>query len=526
MRRGKAGTDRARGSAFSIPLLLCAAYAVLLLAWAIGNAPFTAPDEVSHYIRAIGAGGGQVIGRAAAFPVPANPTPRVRTEYTWINEATRAIVVPPMLIGSNLGCDDGKPDLSAACVDQVQPVPVATTQLTAVGNYQPLPYLLPGVLIRLGSDPLQADRLGRIGAAAECLLFLALAVWLLWGRLTISLIGVLAAVTPMVLFLDASVTPSGLEIAAGVAFAAAVLRLGRDPRIPRSVWAAAAVSGFVLCLSRAPGPLWVALDSLIFIGLAGAAGAIRRIRESGPAAPVAMAVVGSGVLLNRLYEHAYGSRLSPGPSAIVHEIGPGLRQLPVVLKEDVGVFGSLDSVMPTPAYALWLGLVVALIVAALLVGTWRERAVLAATAAGGLIIQVIFSALMVAGTTFDVQGRHMLPAVVMVPLLAGEVILRNRARLFAPVDRFGFAALALLVSAVHLCAWYWNARRQAVSAMGTLNFMPHAQWSPPYGWLPWLVVACVGALLLALSAAPAALATPPLPAGVRRAALRARPRTS
>ena len=55
-------------------------------------------------------------------------------------------------------------------------------------------------------------------------------------------------------------------------------------------------------------------------------------------------------------------------------------------------------------------------------------------------------------------------------------------------------AAAVVLPALQLYGVYVNARRYAVPPTGHAWFVPDARWSPPLGWLPWLVlgtVACV-----------------------------------
>jgi hypothetical protein len=53
---------RQRGAAPAI--LVAAGLALLVLAWVFGNPPGSAPDERAHYVRALGAGGLELAGKA------------------------------------------------------------------------------------------------------------------------------------------------------------------------------------------------------------------------------------------------------------------------------------------------------------------------------------------------------------------------------------------------------------------------------------------------------------------------------
>ncbi len=80
-------------------------------------------------------------------------------------------------------------------------------------------------------------------------------------------------VTPMAVFLSASLNPSGFEIMSALAFTSALLRLTREEtehRFARWAWVIVAVSGFVLALSRTTGPVWIILSLAVTVPIAGA----------------------------------------------------------------------------------------------------------------------------------------------------------------------------------------------------------------------------------------------------------------
>ena len=97
--------------------------------------------------------------------------------------------------------------------------------------------------------------LARLAGATVTLAFLVLAALLLFTTAAplLSLVGLVVAVTPLAIFVGASISNSNLEIGAGIAFAAALLRLTRSAERPRWVWAAAVVSAAALVSSRDDG---------------------------------------------------------------------------------------------------------------------------------------------------------------------------------------------------------------------------------------------------------------------------------
>src|SRR5205823_3835946 len=130
------------------------------------------------------------------------------------------------------------------------------------------------------------------------------------------------------------------------------------------VWLAGGLAGTALALGRPTGPVFVGLDLLVWLGLIGAHGFGQRARRAPVAAAVAALLLAAGIVLNRLWEFAHGSHIATDPAALARQIGPAFARLPVVLREEVGVFGALDTLLPWPATELWMALLAALVAVA------------------------------------------------------------------------------------------------------------------------------------------------------------------
>jgi hypothetical protein len=227
-----------------VPALVLLAWGLLLAAWVMGNAPFAAPDEADHYIRAIGVSEGRLLGKA-------DPSARIGvtlTQVAWTAQATRLVSLPRGLDPDPFTCELRPGELSAACLNAVDPRPPPVTAVTTVGNYQPLPYLLPAVLVRAASSAPAALRLGRAAEALSAFALLAIAVFALYDAVSplLSLLDLLLAVTPMALFCGATLSGSSTEIAGGVAFFSCLLRVCRTGPLRARWWAFTALSGAVL----------------------------------------------------------------------------------------------------------------------------------------------------------------------------------------------------------------------------------------------------------------------------------------
>ncbi len=483
---------------------MCLGVAALLAAWVYANPPFAAPDEWSHYLRAIGLTDGHLVGTKAAFPVAGAGNGRsaeqARKYYGWLNQSARSVVVPAGMFAPDLDCDAAKPTVPASCLDLVQVVRTRSVQITPVGNYEPLPYLLPGLLARTARGPLEADRAGRTVAGLTGLLFLVLAVVVTGSGSRWRLAGLALAITPMVLFIASTLNPSGLEICTALAFGAAVVRLTRDAR-SKVGWGVVGVSGAAVALSRTPGPVWILLASVL--------GAVfwesPRLPRAYRPRLVAISVVPTAVVADRVFEGLYGSNLPLSLHQSLVYLPHAFSQFPEIWKEEIGVFGSLDSSMPAVAYVVWTAVLAVLLIAALTVGTRRQRVgLLVAVVIAWIVVPLLFAVTFTPGTASGVQGRYVLPAWVLVPLLAGEVLARQQWQASRPwLSTALITAIAVAVGPIQCLAFWYNARRQSVGVNGPLNFVSAAQWTPPGGWPLWIAVVAAGAMLLV-----AAIATP------------------
>ena len=477
--------------------LLAAGWLLLALGWAIGNPQFAAPDEADHYVRAAGLAGGTLVGEVD----PAYEAPGITfaPQAEWIEATARRVTIPAGLAPPPT-CYVTDPRRSAACIDDAPAADREVEAVTPAGTYQPLPYLLPAAALTIAGDPAWGDRLARLAGLLPAFALLVAAA------LAVGVLGPLLAVTPMVLYSAATLNGSGLEIAAGVAFAAALLRATRrEGPVAHWVWALVAVAGATLALSRSTGPVWAlaiaALTALRYFAAAPAP------RETAPPrseievvvaeqpqprsrAPwIAAGVVVAAVVANRAWEHAYG------PDREISFVDPrgaaadGLEQLWGAADELVGGFGYLETQMPVWLAVLWAIALAAVLWVAARSSPARERALLAVALAGAVAIPVLVHVALLRHGGFDLQGRHVLPVLVALPLLAAELA-RKRPAWLTPTA----AAVAALVQ---LGAWWSYARRSAVGTDGPVFFLPDAEWAPPGGYVLWCLVVLAGAALVA-----------------------------
>jgi hypothetical protein len=472
--------------------LLVAGFALLSLAWVFSNPPGAGPDEAANYIKAVAVGQGELLGVRGPLPAaqgaPFRPS---AMRLAWSASTTRWVRVPTRLSPAGFAHDGA----------------LSGRQPSYVGTYQPFMYLLPGLATRLAGDPVVALLLARLVTALICLALLATAAWLLATptRGGLALVGLLLAVTPLVVFLTSVVSASGFEICAGICVFAAVLRIARSEPPPRPVFVALTVAGIILALSRPLGVIWLGLELALLLLLVGPDRLVRLIRTGGPASWLAagslLAAAGLGVGWELTIEPHHHTTMAE----LLYYLPRAIDLLPLDLKQAVGIFGWLDTWMPGGAYVLWVTALGLMLVGAIMLGTRRQRLILGllTLATLGVALGIGAAIIMPIGDA-PLQARYFLAFAITVPLYAGEVIALNAGRLRWVKPAYlvgGAAALAAIIQAMALIA-------NATSFMGDLPdyarvFTPAGRWTPPLGWIPWAAIGLAGCLLLLAAGATA-----------------------
>ena len=481
--------------------LMALGYGLLLLTWAMSNSPGSSPDEPAHLTKALGAADGQWAGDEADYPV----TPEFgEPQLPWINSVARSFEVPRAAsFGAIATCNAFRPDEPSTCIDWwlANRAGEATSQeKTHVGSYQPAPYVPIGIAARAASTSAHMAVLaGRLVVAAISVVLIALAAASLWSAAWRgwSTLGLTVAVTPMVVFLGASLSTSGMEIAGGLAMSAGVITVSRTAEPRGLAWAALGAGGAVMALSRSTGPVWAAAMLVLLVALSGWRGSVIRLRAGGRAAVVSLVSIAVAGAATFVWDLAFmpAPPRAPQPGRLFDAVA----HLPELLRQSIGVFGWLDTAMPALAYTAWRVMLIVLIGLALLVGTRRERFVLLGTAFGVLVATIGLALVAVFPTGFGTQARYTLPLAVAVPLLAGEIVARRRHRLAGLLPGRLPLVFAGTAGLVHFVGWYANGRRHGVGTDGPMWFIGRGEWSPPIGWALWATVAAVGSVLLVAS---------------------------
>jgi len=463
-------------------------YALLVLAWVFASPVGAAPDEPAHTVRAAGAGTGMWQG------VPAAPYRRGRdgtqAQADLLNQQAQEFPIPAALATGD-PCFVGRTEASAACLNSAGPPPMGTVHaMTYETTAPPVAYTVAGIAMQLPGAGLPAAYLGRLALALVCSLLLAGAAWAAGSRGSLwPLAGVALAASPMVLFLSASLGTAGVASAAAVCFATALLAFWFGSPRP-GLATLTAISGAILALSSAGGALAAAALVVGVLPL------IQLRRLADPGVMLASAVV-TGAIVAGVALALSDRPLPAGHTDLLAGASAVGQAVPSLLQQAVGVFGRSDVPLPLGGYALWGGVVAVGLSAAFVLGRWRDRLALALVAAAAAAAAVGAQAFVLAPVGWDLRGSFVLPILVALPIVAAFVL--HVARVHPRAD---VLLVALAVVGVQLLAVGVNARRYAVGTLGPPNFVDSAQWVPPGGWMPWLVVAAAGGLAIVLALVP------------------------
>jgi len=459
--------------------LLVLGFLVLQLAWLLTTPPYAGSDEVDHAYRAQGVALGQVVA------------PQSSAAY-----GTGALVTVPLDVveAAEPLCKNLPYTEAVNCEVPRDATGEFVTMPSSAGRYSPLYYAVAGGagLPFDGYDALYAMRTASI---LLCTAFFALAVWCLrrTARGPLPCLALVVATTPIVLYSTTIVAPNGLEISAAVALWCALLGLRATAPAPgRGLAVAAVVAACVLATSRALGPLWLVLALGAVLALdppSTSAGMVRSwLRSRGGLVGCATVVVATlGGIMWTLGAHALEVG-HDGNAGITWETRlRAVESIPLWVLQSMAAFPNRND--PSPAVA-YLCLLVAL--AGVLALAWgsaahRERRVLVAVAALGLLIPLAVSVATVSTYGMAWQGRYTLPLTVGVPLVAGY-LLSGRA---GPRAWWAAAGLAGLVGVAQVvCLADYHRRQLATSPL-----------SGDPAWLTaptWMVtgVALLGAVLM------------------------------
>ena len=483
---------RQRSIARSFSIVFLPAF-VAIASWSLAMPRDSGPDEPSHVVHAAAVDRGQWVGSPVS-QLPGFTLVRVPAALSYVAGIAQE------------QCFQSPPTRPASCQPSWPADGHVVPSVTYTGHYPPLYYAIVG-LPTLASSSLPAFYAMRLLSALVCALLLGLAgaVVAMWSRNRMLPLGILLAVTPMALYSAAVVNPSGLEICAGVCLWVSGVVLVRehldDP--PGALVVIVAVSAAVLALSRPISPLWLAVVAACLIATSGIRPAVELLRRRrlvrvalGSVALVAVLAV-AWVLSVHAFDVQHGLVGLPPHASALDVLRNSIRREGTWLREMVGIFGSHETLAPSPTYFIWAVGIAAVVVAAVVVGARRDVVALVALIAACIVLPIAIQFLHARSLGIVWQGRYTLPAAVGIPIL-GAVIVGDATVSTRLQRRFDLGAIVLVVAATagSFLAFAEALRRYAVGVNGPILFV-HPTWQPPGGVIAWLVVALAATSMFA-----------------------------
>jgi hypothetical protein len=441
--------------------------------WILAVPPFRGSDEVDHAYRAAGVASGQWHLQEG--------TPHGRGLLVWVPseivDAARAQCLSLKYMKHD-NCHAARTSGDRSLV------------ATSAGAYDPFFYWVVGSAAKPFKGA-SADYAMRIANALLCGLLLALGVGVMtfagtgrWASL-----GVLAAVTPEVLFSGAIPSPNGVEMAmAFVLWAAllAVVRQGKSPAVQRRLLLVAGAAAFPLTFMRLLGPLWVVLIVGAVVVTIGWRRTVDIARLHRWVVVLVTVTTFLGVCWWASWQviasHATGIQPDKDPQRWILAFN-----LPVYLMQMVGAFPYRDVPAPLGIYPLEFFVIVLMVAAAWRRGpTPRSRQAVLWIVVATVVLPVVLSLVFMPSFGAIWQGRYEVPFVIGILPLCG--LLLDEAG-FAPVEGRRLAALSGVFLVISQVACVYHVEQLELARPQSVD---DPAWWHPSGYLlgALMVVAC------------------------------------
>jgi hypothetical protein len=475
--RFTSGVERLRSSPRRVWWTSFVLVAFLSGLWGIANPPFGAPDEPAHLRRAVALDHGELTGETASRQV---------LRQLGGDNSNLVVRVPEVLALADPGCFAFKPDTSAACL-RVAGSSRDIDTVTTAARHPPAYYAVVGLVSLVYPPGSGTVYLMRLIGALMTGAFIATAITALQRTIAPRMVatGLLVAITPMVLYVGSTVSPSVPEIAAALALWVCGLVLVSETRnrVDNRLVTAVGISACVLALSRQLAPLWLGLIALTMLVYADRV-ALRSIARSTLArvwgalvAACALAQIGWVLVVKPLDATLLGRTRTDAPTSEVVRASFGATF--GRYREMIGLFGWLDTPSPALTYVLWTVAIAFLFLLAVMWARRRHVVLLLALVVATVVVPVLLEspAYQDVGNVFW-QGRYTLPLAVGIPILAAMSIASTKRGRELAQPRY-FQAIGAIVAIGSALAFAQHLRRYTVGYNGNLWYWQHAQWSPP-----------------------------------------------
>jgi hypothetical protein len=306
------------------------------------------------------------------------------------------------------------------------------------------------------------------------------------------------ALTPMVLFVMASVNPNAAELAGFFVIWCCLARVASDDALPERLLRVASFTAAAVVLTRPISIVWLA--GTVVVALVATSPARRRQLLSWRLAawaivPTGVASVGSWLWLQYARFEVVDERVDRSRTFIA-AMRESMAAWTELMRETVGVLGWLDTRMPSFVYVAWA--VALVIVAVIHVRSATRRALVALAVLAGvwLALPLVINAFTYSRAGLTFQGRYALPVFVGVAFLPmwndGSIMRWPRLQ-----QRWLIGAALGLVVVAEVGGFWQTLRRFTVGADGKIILAGTLPWSPAVA--PMLLIAANLAAMAAVA---------------------------
>lgn len=497
----KQDNERRISSPWRVFLLSWLLLSLIAVIWSIATPISAAPDEPSHIIKAASVARGEI--RGANTP-----------------DGQRVEVPAYIAFADNQTCFAYNPQITAECAPlEYGDTGKIVTTTTSAGLYNPTYYFLVGWPSLLFHTNAGVYAMRAVSGMLSSL-FLALAFMMVsgWKRPLFPLLGLLVAATPMVFFLDGVINPSSVEttatLAAFIGVVGIVLHPARSLVTQRSIIVLA--SAAIAVNMRGISPLWVAiaLAAPFILSSRDQMSVLLRLQSIRIAAIGILLFTAASVVWT-LLSNSLGTGLSTGVGAApvagvgyspIHGFGQILIATFDYGEGLVGIFGWLDTPVPSSVYFAWSLFVGGLLLAGLSVlRRWRLVFVVVLTSAL-VFLPAVVQGIYVKSGGIVWQGRYALPIFVCV-VFGVAAVLADRIPTIDTVSAKPFTSLVIAIwLGAQMFAFVIALKRYAVGTapVGGASWRGlflRPAWSPPLvgtiGVTFAFCVVCAGIALMA-----------------------------
>jgi hypothetical protein len=276
-----------------------------------------------------------------------------------------------------------------------------------------------------------------------------------------------------------------------------LLRIVRESRVTGETAILLSAAGCTLAITRSFGPFLLALVGLVWILYVGRQGTAAIIRTSTKQVVTALVLMVVAASANIGWQIAVAPHLVVNLGSDIAVFWSSIGLFVTSARDQVGIFGWVDTVMPSWCYTLWVAMLLSLVFGAMAVTRGRICYALGLCLLLNILLPALFFAFIGNPAGGEFQGRWLLPFGIGLPILSAEVLASNQKALLLFGRRSIIGCVVIAVAVVQFAGWWQNSRRYAVGSDGPVLFFPNAQWAPPLGWGPWIGVMFIAAALLA-----------------------------